>query len=297
MGHWGTGISSNDTFMEVYETYFHYYNHNLSIADIKERLKSDFAETIANEQTANDYWFALAKALWECKELDSSTFEIVKSIIENRGDLKIWQELEASEKDLKAREKVLDKFLETISTEKQKPKARKKITYYSGFYDKGTCLAIKMKNGNYGGLIVLEKEFDTLEGANYVAATNINSTKVPTTDDFQKAKILTGRHTDSLGYFREYFWIFVFEAKYKRYNKDIDKYFINVGTIPIDRIFEEHFERPFQHCDTWTYWINVIEESLNKISNGEKENISATVEDWINNTAANKNIAARGAGH
>jgi hypothetical protein len=295
MGHWGTGISSNDTFMEVYETYFHYYNHNLPIADIKERLKSDFAETIANEQTANDYWFALAKALWECKELDTSTFDIVKKIIEGRLDLKVWQELEASEKDLKAREKVLDKFLTTISIKKEKPKGRKKIIYYSGFYDKGTCLAIKMKNGNYGGLLVLEKEFDTLEGANYVAATNINLTRVPTTDDFQKAKILTGRHTDSLGYFREHFWIFVFEAKYKRYNKDIDNHFINVGTILIDRVFEKHFEKPFQHCDIWTHWINVVEEALNKISNGEKENISATVEDWINNTAANKSIAASGA--
>lgn len=295
MGHWGTGISSNDTFMEVYETYFHYYNHNLPIADIKERLKSDFAETIANEQTANDYWFALAKALWECKELDAFTLDTVKSIIESRLDLKIWQELEASEKDLKAREKVLDKFLATISIEKDKPKPRKKIIYYSGYYDKGTCLAVKMKNGKYGGLLVLEKEFDTLEGANYVAATNINLPRIPTIDDFQKANILTGRHTDSLGYFREYFWIFVFEAKQKRYNKDIDKYFINIGIIPINRVFEKHFERPFQHCDIWTHWITVVEEALDKINKGEKENISATVEDWINNTAANKSIAASGA--
>ncbi|MBI3139020.1 MAG: hypothetical protein HYZ15_10575 [Sphingobacteriales bacterium] len=281
--------------MEVYETYFHYYNHNLSIADIKERLKSDFAETISNMQTANDYWFALAKALWECKELDTYTFEKVKAIIESRLDLKIWRELEASEKDLKAREKALANFLATISTEKEKPKARKKIIYYSGYYDKGTCLAIKMKNGNYGGLLVLEKEYDTLEGANYVAATNINLARVPTTDDFKKAKILTGRHTDSLGYFREYFWIFVFEAKYKRYNKEIDNCFINVGTIPIGRVFEKHFETPFQHSDIWTHWINVVEEALNKISNGEKENISATVEEWINNTAANKSSATRGA--
>ena len=75
MGHWGTGISSNDTFMEVYETFFHYYNHNSSIADIKKQLEIDFAETINSEQTSNDYWFALAKALWECKELDSNTLE------------------------------------------------------------------------------------------------------------------------------------------------------------------------------------------------------------------------------
>ncbi len=55
MGHWGTGISANDTFMEVYETFFHYYNHNLTFEEIREKLKSHFAEIIANNQTSNDY--------------------------------------------------------------------------------------------------------------------------------------------------------------------------------------------------------------------------------------------------
>jgi|LakMenE18May11ns_1017448.scaffolds.fasta_scaffold9739750_1 hypothetical protein len=282
MGHWGTGISSNDTFMEVYETFFHYYNHNSSIADIKKQLEIDFAETINSEQTSNDYWFALAKALWECKELDSNTLEKVKEIIKSKIDIKVWKELDATEKDLREREKVLDKFLFTISSEKEKPKARKKIKYYSGNYEKGTCLAFKMKNGNYGGFLVIEKLIDTLEGENYVLATNINLKNVPTTEDFLESKVLTARHTDSLGYFREYFWKIVFEAKYKRLNKNIDNDFINVGKINIESNLADTFKKGTNHCDIWTYWIAVVEESIKKIENGEKENISSTVKEWIN---------------
>jgi hypothetical protein len=282
MGHWGTGISSNDTFMEVYETFFHYYNHNASIADIKKQLETDFSETINSEQTSNDYWFALAKALWECKELDSATFEKIKKIIELKIDLKIWKELDATEKDLKEREKVLDKFLLTISSEKDKPKARKKIKYYSGYYDKGTCLSFKMRNGNYGGFLVVEKLIDTIEGENYVLATNINLKKIPTTNDFLNSKVLTGRHTDSLGYSREYFWKLVFEAKYKRLNKNIENEFINVGKINIESNLIDTFSKGRHSCEIWTHWIGVIEESINKIENGEKENISSTIKEWIN---------------
>ena len=124
MGHWGTGISSNDTFMEVYESFFHYYNHNASIEDIKKQLAIDFAGTLKIDQASNDYWFALAKALWECKELDKETFNKVKDIIDSKADLKVWKELNASEKDLEKREVVLQKFLATLSVEKEKPKAR-----------------------------------------------------------------------------------------------------------------------------------------------------------------------------
>jgi hypothetical protein len=251
MGHWGTAISANDTYAEVYASFFHYYNHNLSIADIRKQLETDFAQIIANTQTVNDYWFALAKALWECKALDPATFSIVKQIIISGQDIRIWKELEANAKTIKAREKVLDKFLATLSEEKTTAKARKKIIRFSGPYEKGACLAFKMSNGRYGGLLVLEREENTRNGANYVAATAINSATLPTPEDFLQAKILTGRYTDSLGYFREHFWILVFEAKEKKYNKDIGTKFITVGQLSINRIFEEYFEKPFQHAENW----------------------------------------------
>lgn len=284
MGHWGTGLTSNDTFMEVYETFFHYYNHHLSIEEIREKLKLHFSETIANDQTSNDYWFALSKALWECKALDIPTFNTVKNIIETRSDLKIWKELDASDKDIKSREKVLDKFLETISTERPRAKARKKIIHYSGIYEPGTCLAIKLANGNYGGLIVLIRDIDTPEGENIAAATDINMNSMPGLSDFKQANILTGRDIEIIGSIEtrmEYFWLFALEARRRRYNKDAETAFIPVGTLPVNRVFEKYFERPYRYYDNWLVIIKVLEDALKIFYSGEKYGISASVEEWL----------------
>lgn len=297
MGSWGTGISCSDTFMEVYEIFFRAYNHNFSIEEIKEGLERHFAFTIANDNACNDYWFAIAKALWECKELDNKTFEKVRTIIEQKQDLKVWEELGASKKDIKIREKVLDKFLRTISEERPLPKARKKVIRYSGIYEKGTCIAIRLSNGNYGGLLVLEQENNTIEGENTIVATNINLKQMPTTHDFLNAKILTGRHTDkepNNEYQREYFWVFVMDAKRKRNNKAAIEAFINIGKIPIKTTFKKYFTTPFFHNDNWIKIIQIVEKSLMKIASGERENISATVEDWINNEASIQNLAKGG---
>lgn len=281
MGHWGAGINANDTFMEVYEAYFHYYNNDVPVDEIRRKLLSDFYETVKNEQTANDFWFALAKALWESKALDNDMLAKIRNIVESKADLKVWKELDASEKLLNERAKVLDKFLDTISTEKEKAKARKKIKLYSGFYEKGTCLAIKFSNGNYGGLLVLHKDIDTETGENWVVATDINSATLPTPADFQNAKILTGRYKDDWGNHREYFWIFVFEGKLARKNKGIENLLVNVGMITIDRVFKVHFEKPFQYHDQWAGVITKVEGALERIAGGEKENISGTVAEWI----------------
>jgi hypothetical protein len=284
MGHWGTGISSNDTFMEVYEAFFHYYNRNHSIDDIKSKLSAHFASTIEDEYASDDYWFGLAKALWECKALDKDTFNEVANIIKSGKNLKVWKALDATESDLKKRAIVLHKFLEKISTEKPKARKRKKIILYTGHYPKGTCLTFKMSNGHYGGLLVLEQKKETLEGENFVAALNINQKEKPTPEDFLNAKILTGRHDDKIGdtiYKREYFWVFNFEGKRKRYNKEVEKAFINVGKIEIGRTFESDFSKPLFYYDKWISVVKVIENAIQKIEGGEKENIEANVKDWI----------------
>ncbi len=281
MGHWGTAITASDTFMEVYETYFHLYNHDLPVEEIKEKLKAHFAEIINNEQTANDFWFALAKALWECRELDEDTFNRVKKIINEKQDLRIWKELEAKEKDLKAREKVLDKFLATISVEKEKPKARKKIVYYTGIYPKGICLAVKLPNGNYGGLLVLDQEKDTLGGENLLAANDLNMSGIPAVTDFQKANMLTGIMEGPLGQPLEVFYIFVMEAKRKRNNKAAEQTFINVGQLPIERVFEKYFETPYRYKDDWNDIAKVMEEALNNLAKGQRTEKSATLMSWL----------------
>lgn len=193
MGTWGTAISSNDTYSDVYGEFFELYNDGLEVAEISQRLIQANQETINDPDDSNNFWFALAKAQWECKQLDTTLYNRVKTIVDTGTDIEVWRQLDADEKDLKKRKIVLDKFISDISTEKPKAKARKKKKepkILQPVFAKGDCVTFKLINGNYGGAVVLEAIYDTEYGNNLIAATRINQQNKPTLEDFKNSTIL-----------------------------------------------------------------------------------------------------------
>jgi hypothetical protein len=223
LGTWGTAIKSNDTSADIYADFFDLYNDGKEPTEIKNKLISD------NPNGTNDFWFTLALALWETKSLPNDILEKVREIIESESDLKVWKELDASESDIKKRKVVLDKFLIKLESEKAKPKARKRISKKEPIFEKGSCLTFKLENGNYGGGIVLESDFETGFGYNLIVTTRINQTSKPTVSDFKKCNVLVA----SFGNWKE-------ESKVtwylpKMYKKDFAELFENIGKIPIER--------------------------------------------------------------
>ena len=101
MGTWGTGISSNDTFGDVYDEFFDYYNDGMSVKEISEELINLNWETLDIPEDANNFWFALALSQWKCKALEESVLKRVEHIIISKSDLEIWKESGASNSDLK----------------------------------------------------------------------------------------------------------------------------------------------------------------------------------------------------
>ena len=81
MGAWGTAISSNDTYADIYGEFFDLYNDGLDVAEISKKLIADHQETINDADDCNNFWFALAKAQWECKQLDKDIFERIKNVL------------------------------------------------------------------------------------------------------------------------------------------------------------------------------------------------------------------------
>jgi len=82
MGAWGTAISSNDTYADIYSEFFELYNDGLDVEEISKKLIADNQETIDDTDDSNNFWFALAKAQWECKQLDNDIFARVKNVID-----------------------------------------------------------------------------------------------------------------------------------------------------------------------------------------------------------------------
>ncbi|MDB5269440.1 MAG: hypothetical protein JWP58_2480 [Hymenobacter sp.] len=129
MGAWSAAIDGNDTFLDIYQNFFDLYNQGATPQDVSKQIVNDFAEVFDDYDDRSNALFALALAQWKTKSLDPKIFEQVKEIIESGSDLDIWKGPDTNDKVLKKRKSVLDKFLNQISVEKEKPKRRVKTKF------------------------------------------------------------------------------------------------------------------------------------------------------------------------
>ncbi len=236
MGAWGTAIASNDTFGDVRDDFFDLYNDGHAVAAISEYLIAKKQEIVNDPEEANNFWFALAKAEWECKMLSPELFNRVEATIESGADLEVWRELDATPQDLKKRETVLANFLEVLRTERLKAKTRKKKIFRPAPFRKGDCLTFQLANGNYGGAVVLEAFNQRELGYNLLAVTTINQNVRPIRLDFENADVLVEKYEN----LTEVAAIFHFiPVRFKQ-----EKHFLEiVDTVQIDAYFEEDFSR------------------------------------------------------
>lgn len=102
MGAWGAAISSNDTYADIYGEFFDLYNDGLDVDEISKKLVLDNKEIIDDTDDSNNFWFALAKAQWECKQLDKSVFDRIKKLLKQVPTSKYADNLRQTKKTLKS---------------------------------------------------------------------------------------------------------------------------------------------------------------------------------------------------
>lgn len=272
MGTWGTSISSNDTYADVYYDFFELYNQGLTINEITRRLLSQYHETIADPLDANNFWFALAKASWECRSLEINLLNRVTSIVQSGVDLDNWKLAGASEADLKKRKIVLDEFLEKLSVPRSKQKPRKEKVIRKPVFKKGECLVFKFSNGNYGGAIVLEAPQNTEFGASLIAATRINQAHKPVASDFERAEILVEHELDAPNRFENsnaaISWYI--PNRHKNILSEIEI----IGSLRVDLIYDpkQHHLSFIGDFDTWI--VERIERQFERDRQKPKETIT-----------------------
>ena len=188
MGTWGTGISSNDVYEDIYYKFFELYNQGIEVTSITEKLIKENKELIDSHEDHNNFWITIAKSQWECKALDPKIYNLIKDIVESEKDIELWKELDASKSDLTKRKKVLDNFLEKISTEKKTARKRKVKKLREAIFEKGDCLVFNLSDGDFCGIFVLESEKESEFGLNLVVVTDIKKSDKPTEKDFENAK-------------------------------------------------------------------------------------------------------------
>lgn len=190
MGYWGTAIKDNDIFVDIYGEFFDLYNKGESPENVSRILQPKYSEFLELDEEANNYWFAFALAQWETKTLEEGILIRVNQIISSGADLKLWQKLGADKKDISKRKIALEKFQEKINSERAKPKPRRRPKFKIPIFETGDCFIFQMKNGNYGGAVVLAVDLNPVTAYNLVATTRINQSIKPSLNDFENAEVL-----------------------------------------------------------------------------------------------------------
>jgi hypothetical protein len=190
MGTWGTAIKDSDAFADIYSEFFELYNKGGEPDNISKKITDDNWEILEIEEEKNSFWFALALAQWETKSLDPKVLSTVENIVSSGADMKIWLDLGASEQDIQKRKIVLEKFIEKIKSDKPKAKPRKRAKVKKPIFATGDCLFFKLRNGNYGGAVVLSTDNNPETAYNLVVTTRLNQASKPILKDFENAEVL-----------------------------------------------------------------------------------------------------------
>ena len=126
MGCWGMGMTQSDEFCEIYDKFMDSYNEGKEVADITATILAKYhAEFDDDDGIMHDVYFALAKAEWMCCEQSELVLNRVKEIIESGANIEFYRELETTEKELKVRQKNLEKFWDSLQTPRAKPRQRR----------------------------------------------------------------------------------------------------------------------------------------------------------------------------
>lgn len=125
MGSWGTGISGNDTAMDLraeYQAAFYCFDVDTALKRIDEYVRyAGFDES--DKAQWCDYFYSLADYMWKKGILTEDVKDRAIEMIDTGFGLEIWEE--SGEAALKARKKALERFREKLCS--QQP-SRKKIT-------------------------------------------------------------------------------------------------------------------------------------------------------------------------
>lgn len=129
MGCWGMGMAQTDEFCEIYDNFMEEYDEGKPVAEITAGILAKYhAEFDDDDGIMHDVYFALAKAEWMCREQSETILARVKEIIETKANIEFYRELEATEADLKLRQKNLEKFWKQLAMPREKPRKRKRTS-------------------------------------------------------------------------------------------------------------------------------------------------------------------------
>ncbi|MBQ3490158.1 MAG: hypothetical protein IJA86_06185 [Clostridia bacterium] len=209
MGCWGMGMTQTDEFCEIYEKFMEEYDDGKAVSEITAEILANYHNEFDDDDgVMHDVYFALAKAEWMCCEQSEPILARVREIIGSKANITFYRELEATESDLRLRQKNLEKFWNMLQTPREKPRKRKRTAPLAKktfpTLEIGDCFAYKYEDG-FRVICVLERfrpRADREETVSVALFSNVySSEKLKNTDFLQEntGKIFTVTASEFLG--------------------------------------------------------------------------------------------------
>lgn len=190
----GVKIIDGDTAHDTYWGIMDLYDSGADFKTINKEFplnQTDYFDEFDNEI----YVTSNALALWELGKLTNQKLSFVKKIIAKGACVKEWAE--NNEKDSKARQKVLDRFINKISQPNLKIRARKKYRKISNLYfQQDDLISFKLKDGNYRAVVCCTIEQRRGQCNYLLVPTTYNSSTKPTAENLKNYELL-GREIGS----------------------------------------------------------------------------------------------------
>lgn len=244
MGAWGSGITQDDTVLDLIEDFKDSVKKTKNIEITTKLLIENNKYLIDDEDEGPLFWIALAKCQWEYGNLQTDVLEKVIDDFEKENGLGIWKE--ESQKDYLARKKVIMNFIENIKHTNPKPKKLPKLTIRKPLFKEGDCLSIKVNEHYYGAAIVIKADDSDPEyGENLIIATTYWNQVPPKQENFLKKEWLKLTYENWNGSVHKSWYG---PQGFRKY-KDV---IVKVGSIDVS----EFKEIP---CESYSLWSSLIE--------------------------------------
>jgi hypothetical protein len=198
MGAWGTGILSDDTVRDVHSDYLDFFNRGNSPEAIRKELLERYAESLRDPDDGPLIWLGIAKAQWDCGQLEPLVLSKIREIVSKGLGLDVWAE--QGERLLQRRKIALGQFLSKLETPNPRPRIPRKAIKRKSIFQPGDCLAVRLEDGDWGAILVLEGKpesddpYKETYGTNLVVTLRYKSAEMPSLSVFEKREWLYLTH-------------------------------------------------------------------------------------------------------
>jgi Domain of unknown function (DUF4259) len=151
MGTWGVAVFSDDLAADLRDEFRDLIGEGLSSTEAVDKLLSEHASSLEDDNEKSVFWLALAVAQWKLGRLEERTKKEALRLIAAGEDLKRWDD----PKERKKRAAILEKLREQLLS--PQPPAKRVARTIKGANDwaVGEVVGLQLKSGNWTLLRVI----------------------------------------------------------------------------------------------------------------------------------------------